>query len=592
MLAVLGLMVVVGAIVLPLGNRFGKAVFPLAALAPAAGFAFLVAEASGIVDGDSYTQSVEWIPELHLSLTFRIDGFALLFGLLITGIGVLVLLYARWYFHGDEQGLGRLAALLVVFAAAMLGLVTSDNLLLLYVCWELTTVASYLLVGWDDRSPAARAAALQALLTTGSCGLAMLGGLVLLGQQAGTYSLSAILANPPTGTAVTVALLLILLGALAKSAQYPFHAWLPGAMAAPTPVSAYLHSATMVKAGVYLVARFSPAYVHEPAWRWTCIAFGAVTLFGGGLRALRQHDLKLLLAFGTVSQLGLLVLVFGVGTDEAVAAGVTLLLAHALFKAALFMTVGVIDHQSHTRDLRALGRPGTGWQPVVVVAGLAAASMAAIPLLLGFIAKEEAYTALYHGHFGGSRLVLAVVVLGSMLTVAYAARFFWGAFFAYDGASPDPPPPVPHGSAPPVPFWAPAGLLAALGLLFGVVPSLLDTVVGAAADSLSGGHGVHLALWHGVTWPLVLSAITLAGGAVLFVGRRAVSRFQARFAGRTPEGTEGYLALLRGANAFADRLTSALQNGSLPIYAGVILVTTTCVPAVVLLANGAVDDLR
>jgi multicomponent Na+:H+ antiporter subunit A len=592
MLAVLAVHVAVAAAVVPVGNRFGRWALPVAALAPLAAVVFLLLHAADIVDGRAWEQDVAWIPELDLSLAFRIDGFALLFGLLIAGIGVLVLLYARWYLHGDEDGIGRLAGLLVLFAGAMLGLVTADHLLLLYVCWELTTITSYLLVGWDDRSPAARAAALQALLTTGSCGLAMLGGLVLLGQEAGTYRLSAILADPPSGTVVTVGLLLVLLGALAKSAQYPFHAWLPGAMAAPAPVSAYLHSATMVKAGVYVIARFSPAFATSGPWRWVCIGFGLVTLFGGGLRALRQHDLKLLLAFGTVSQLGLLVLLFGVGTPLAVAAGVLMLLAHALFKAALFMTVGVIDHQNHTRDLRQLTPPrGRRWRPVVVVAVLAATSMAAIPLLFGFIAKEEAYAALYEGGFGGSALVLAGVVLGSMLTVAYSARFLWGAFLPYDGASPDPPPPVPSGPPPRTAFWAPAGLLALLGLVLGVLPGLADPLVGAAIASLSPGKEVQLKLWHGFNVPLLLSAITLAAGLGLFAARRAVSRFQARFAGRFPDGTQGYLAVLRGANVFADRLTGVVQSGSLPAYVGLILVTTTAFPAAVLVSTGAVDEL-
>ena len=322
----------------------------------------------------------------------------------------------------------RTAAVLLLFAGSMFGLVCSDNLFLLFMFWELTSITSFLLIGTNDENAGARSAALHALLVTGGGGLAMLGGFVLIGQAAGTYSLHAILTSPPSGTTVTVGLVLVLAGALTKSAQVPFHSWLPGAMAAPTPISAYLHSATMVKAGVYLIARFAPAFAVVGPWRWIVLGRGGASMLLGGYRALRQHDLKLVLAFGTISQLGLLVVLFGAGVPELAFAGCVLLIAHAAFKAALFLTVGVIDHQTHTRDLRALTGLGRRLPVVAAGAALAAASMAGLPPLLGFIAKELALDGLLGDDVPARWVLLAVVVVGSMFTVAYSARFLWGAF--------------------------------------------------------------------------------------------------------------------------------------------------------------------
>ena len=314
----------------------------------------------------------------------------------------------------------------MLFAGAMVGLVLADNLLVLYGFWELTSVTSFLLIGHDHESPKARAAALQALLVTGAGALAMLAGFIILGQAAGTYRLSAIVADPPeVDGLLTVALVLILLGAFTKSAQMPFHNWLPGAMVAPTPVSTYLHSATMVKAGVYLVARFSPAFADVGMWRPVVVSVGVVTMVGGGLRALRQTDLKLLLAYGTISQLGFMIAVFGWGTPTADVAGCIMLLAHGAFKAASFMVVGIVDHQRGTRDIRWLPRPGPGWRGVLVVTTIAAASMAGVPLMFGFIAKEADFE-VFVEQGTGAAVALAGLVLGSVLTAAYSIRFLAG----------------------------------------------------------------------------------------------------------------------------------------------------------------------
>ena len=336
-----------------------RAFFVLAAV-PAVAFGWLVAQAPIIVPGGSLTQSTPWIPTLGVDLAYRIGTLQWVLALLVTGVGALVLFYCRWYFSGADIP-ARTGGLLVAFAGAMLGLVTADDLILLYVFWELTTVFSYLLVGHNPTRGANRRAALTALMVTTFGGLAMLIGIVMIGVTAGTFSLSAVMAEPAllgTGTVAVVAILLLLVGALTKSAQVPFHFWLPGAMAAPTPVSAYLHAAAMVKAGVYLVALLAPVFADLPGWRPVVLTLGAVTMIIGAWRALRQYDIKLLLAYGTVSQLGFLMAMCGLGTRSAMLAGVAMIISHALFKAALFLVVGIVDRSTGTRDIRKLSRGG------------------------------------------------------------------------------------------------------------------------------------------------------------------------------------------------------------------------------------------
>ena len=581
MIALLVGFAAVGVLLIAFGARIGRHAFTLGAVPAVAAAVWVMAQLDGLIDGTVLTERVAWVGLLGLSIDLRLDGFAATMSLVIAVVGVAVLLYASRYFAPDAPDLGRLAGLLVLFAGSMLGLVQADHIVVLYTCWELTSVTSFLLIGNRHDEPRARAAALHALLVTGAGGLALLGGLVVLAHEAGTYRLSEILADPPAGSAeTTAAIVLVLIGACTKSAQYPFHAWLPGAMAAPTPVSAYLHSATMVKAGVFLVGRFSPAFAAVDVWRPIVLTAGCATLLFGGLRALRQHDLKLLLAFGTVSQLGLLMILFGAGTPASVTAGWVLLVAHAAFKGALFMTVGIVDHQTGTRDIRALpALEGPGWRRVEVVAALALISMAGVPLGAGFVAKELAYDALADARFGGAPFVLVVAVVGSMLTGAYAARFYWGAFVAprrrpaavAEGPTPEPPSAT---------FLAPAAALAVAGVVLGVVPGVLDRL---AASSLTGfgvdAPTVHLSLWHGFNLPLALSVVTLAGAALLWV---ADDRLQPWLAAgsRVPSGGDVYLASLRGVGTTSSRVTGFVQNGSLPVYAGVIVSTAAILPVV------------
>ncbi len=575
------------AVIAPLAAaRLGRRVFLLVALPVAGTLAYAVANVAAVADGNLPTASVGWVSELGLTLRLRLDGLGLLMALLIGGVGVLVCLYSMRYFAADTAGLGRLAGALTLFAGAMFGLVVADDLLTLFVCWELTTVSSYLLIGWEDRSARARGAALQALLVTGAGGLCLLAGIVLIGQSAGTYELSRILADPPSGATVTVGLVLVLIGAFTKSAQLPFSFWLPGAMAAPTPISAYLHSATMVKAGIVVIARFAVPFASVGVWRPLVLSVGLATMVLGGVRALRQHDLKLLLAYGTVSQLGFLTVLFGAGFSAASTAGCAVLLAHGLFKSALFMVVGMIDHQAHTRDLRQLGGLGRAWRPTAVVAVVSAASMAAVPLLFGFVAKELAYEAFLDVGAVWATIVLAGLVVGSALTVAYSALFVWGAFrvtFAHDSSAAEAPPLV---GAPTLAFLAPAVGLAALTVLLGLVPGLADSLVQSAAGAIAPlAEGVHLAVWHGLNASLVLSLVTLAAGALVFAERQPIEVASRSLGERAPTGAGTFSALLRGLNRTADRTTAVAQSGSLPIYSGVVLLVVAGVPLTVLLAR-------
>jgi multicomponent Na+:H+ antiporter subunit A len=566
--ALLALHAACGAAALLGGRRLGRHAFVVGAVAPLVTAVVLAAGAGRVLDGDARTASFAWVPRLDLTLDVRIDAFSLLMVALVSGIGVLVFAYARQYFE-DSVRAARAAGLLTFFAGAMLGVVTADNLLALYVFWELTSITSYLLIGLDDTKAEARGAALHALLVTGLGGLAMLGGFVLLGTEAGTFRIGELLANPPSGRVVDVALVLVLVGAFTKSAQYPFHSWLPGAMVAPTPISAYLHSAAMVKAGVYVVARFAPAFAGTGVWRPLTVTVGLVTMIAGGLRALRPFDLKQLLAFGTISQLGFLVVLFGIGRPEATAAGCAVLLGHGLFKAALFMVVGIVDHETHTRDIRRLPVLGHGWGTTKAVAIVSAASMAAVPPLAGFVAKESAYEALLHGG-AAERWTLAGIVAGSVLTVAYSARIV--AALVRPGLVRDAslPRPEPAGHAPRVAFVLPGAALALVTAVLGVAPALGNRLVDRAAGALDPDSGAKLSLWHGVTTALLLSAATLLAGVVLFGLRAPVAKVQARLAPRT-DGRAVYEHVVHGVLGLAGRVTAIVQSGSLPVYIAVIV---------------------
>ena len=557
----------------------GRSGFLLLALVPLTGLLWTLRHA-----GESLRVDIGWISGIHLDLVLRFDPLAAVLASLVTGIGAVVLVYCARYFADDEPKLGLFAALMVAFAGTMLGLVLSDNVLLLYVFWELTTVLSFLLVGHYGSQATSRRAATQALLVTTTGGLAMLVGIVVLGQLTGSYLLSDVIASAPRGWLAGVAVVAVLVGALSKSAIVPMHFWLPGAMAAPTPVSAYLHAAAMVKAGIFLVARLAPGFADSAPWRVTVLTLGLVSMLVAGWRALRETDLKLVLAFGTVSQLGFLMVLVGAGTRDLALAGLTMLVAHALFKATLFLVVGVIEHATGTRDLRQLSGLGRRAPVLAVAAAAAAASMAGLPPFVGFVGKEAAIEALLHGGAQGSGLpsapaslaTLVAVIAGSVLTAAYSLRFLWGAFRGRD-----PSPPVARMHVPDRLLLAPPVLLAALGLVAGIATGPLDRALTPYAATLPGADGYHLARWHGLTPTLGLSALVIVAGIGLFGARAAVVRLQ--FAS-PPLGNADrvYDATLRLADTLSQRLTGTTQRGSMPLNLTTILLTLAVLPTVFL----------
>ncbi|MGY1679603.1 Na+/H+ antiporter subunit A [Geodermatophilus sp. SYSU D01176] len=584
MLFLLLLHLIAGVLAPVLVRWWGRQAFLALALVPAAGFGWVLSRLGPVLAGEELRETAPWIPALQLDVALRLDALALAFAALVTGVGALVLVYCARYFAPDEEGTGRFAGCLTAFAGSMLGLVLADDLFLLYVFWELTTVFSFLLIGGSGRRVAARRAASQALILTTAGGLAMLVGLILIGQASGSFLLSEVVADPGSGPAMTAGAALVLVGAVTKSALVPFHFWLPAAMEAPTPVSAYLHAAAMVKAGVYLVARLAPGLADVPGWRPVVLGLGVATMLLGGYRALRQKDLKLLLAFGTVSQLGFLVTLAGAGSAELAAAGLVMTIAHALFKSTLFLTVGVIDHATGTRDLRRLSGLGRRLPVLAAIGTAAAASMAGLPPLLGFVGKEAAFTALLDGGLPdrtAAVVVLTGIVTGSVLTAAYTARFVWGAFARKPGcaetALQHPPEPL---------FLAAPAVLALTGLVLGPASPLLDPLVVAYAETLPllAPEAEHLALWHGWQPALALSALTVAGGAVLFVVRSRVHGLQRRVAvGASAD--EGYWNVIQGVDRLSVLVTGTTQRGSLPAYLGTILVAVLALPGTLLLTR-------
>ncbi|WP_052540091.1 Na+/H+ antiporter subunit A [Mycobacteroides abscessus] len=579
MLAILLAHALAAAVAPLLVARVGRLAFYPLALVPFGSLIWVLARWPG--NGPGVRVDIPWVPELAMDIALRFDELAAIMSVLVLGIGSLVLFYCASYFrHRDghtEPRLPSFAAELVAFSGAMFGLVISDNLLVLYIFWELTTVLSFLLVGHYAERLASRRAAVQALLVTTAGGLAMLVGVIVLGHVGGSFLLSDLIANPPTGLAASVGLVLVLIGALSKSAIVPLHFWLPGAMAAPTPVSAYLHAAAMVKAGIYLLARMSPGFAEAAPWRPVVLVLGITTMILAGWRALREYDLKLILAFGTVSQLGFLVVLTGTGDPDILLAGLVMLCAHALFKAALFMVVGIIDHTVGTRDIRKLAWLGNRQPLLLLTAGIAAASMAGVPLTLGFVGKELAFATVLHSRVLGSAApwVLAGIVIGSMFTITYSMRFMWGAF-ARKGL-PEPSARVQGMHTPTPAFLTAPALLAVTSVAVGILPGWLNGALGSYADPVDA----HIAIWEGFGVPLLLTAMAFAVGILAFFSRGRLRR--ARLA-VNPLGNadRGYDAVLRGADVLSQRLTALTQRGSIPFTQATILVTLVTLPTIVL----------
>jgi multicomponent Na+:H+ antiporter subunit A len=566
MLAILVAFGVISIVLPSLSRVLGRRIFLVAAIVPTVAFLHALSRSGDVFGGGDIVDVVPWIPQLDLSIAVRLDTLSWVLALVVSGVGALVLVYCWRYFGDDEENLGRFAATLLAFAGAMYGLVLADDVYLLFVFWEATSVLSYLLIGHHTGRKASRGAALQALLVTTFGGLVMLVGLVLLAVETGTSRLSEIVALAPSGALVTTAIMLVLVGAMSKSAIVPFHFWLPAAMAAPTPVSAYLHAAAMVKAGIYLVARLAPGFADVPGWQAVVVGFGVFTMVFGAWTALRQTDLKLVLAYGTVSQLGFLMVVAGYGTRDSALAGLALLLAHALYKSTLFLVVGIVDHRAGTRDLRKLSGLGREAPVLAVIAALALVSMVGLPPAFGFVAKEAVFTAFMADAAAGNPwgwVALIGVAVGSVLTVAYSARFFWGAFWRKSGVA------KVRSSHDSVGFLLSPALLAASGIVLGFAASAVDpTLAGYSRTIPSAGESYHLALWHGLEPALAISAATLVFGALVFLwrGRRAAT---ADAPARLAVGA--YSGVLRAVDRTAATTTSLTQRGSLPFYLGVIL---------------------
>ncbi len=554
-----------GAVFIAWTRQWGRLRFAFkAGVATLIALACLAPDIPAPFGGETLVWRLPWVPSLGLDLALRLDGLGLLFALMILGIGLLVILYARYYLS-PEDDMGRFYASLLFFMGAMLGLVLAENVLLLLMFWELTSLSSFLLISfWQGRADA-RNGARMALTITGAGGLALLGGLLLLGHIAGSYDLSVILAS---GDAIRAhpwylpTLVLILLGAFTKSAQFPFHFWLPNAMAAPTPVSAYLHSATMVKAGVFLMARLFPALSGTPEWYWLVGGTGLATLLLGAWIALFQHDLKGLLAYSTISHLGLITLLFGLGTPLAAVAGVFHIINHATFKASLFMAAGIIDHETGSRDMRRINGLWR-WMPYTgALAMVAAAAMAGVPLFNGFLSKEMFFAETV----GAASLTRhgwalpAAVTLAGVFAVAYSLRFIHDVFF---NGEPVDLPKTPH--EPPPWMKVPVEILVALCLLVGIFPALtVEPILAVAAQGvLQGPVPEHdLAIWHGFSPALWMSVIALTGGVLLYAGRKPLFALSAAWGGRWSARVV-YDTALGSLFVLARWVTRGLDSGSL-----------------------------
>lgn len=562
-------------------------------VAPLAALSIVCSHLPTLLSGEAVTQHWTWMPLLGLDLALRLDGLTLLFALLILGIGSLIITYAGYYLASNEKD-GRFFSFMMLFMTAMLGIVMADNLLLMWLFWELTSVASFLLIGFWGHLSDARRGARMALTVTGAGGLALLAGILLIGNEVGSFAMADVLAAGDQLRASAhypLIMALVLLGAFTKSAQFPFHFWLPHAMAAPTPVSAYLHSATMVKAGIFLLARLHPALGDTSIWAVSLTLAGLATLVYGAWFALLERDLKGILAFSTVSHLGLIVLLLGLDTPLSIVAALFHILNHALFKATLFMSAGIIDHETGTRDIRRLGGLWSLMPMTGTLTLMAGAAMAGLPPFNGFLSKEMLLTkALSTELFGGLGSVIPLLVLvGATLSVAYSLRLMYGIFFAkpsannmLEGQAPDthPSAEIRHPHDPSKGMYLPGMLLAVLCLLVGLLPmTLAAPLINTASFAVQGVNNpvFAFALWHGLNLPLMMSAIAIGGGLVLL-------REHARL---------GLLASVlpsQNANVVFEKLitrivkaalwvTLRLENGSLQRYQALLLLSALAMTA-------------
>ncbi len=570
--ALIVLLPFLGACVPPLTARSGRNVCAGAtASVTFIALLLLLARAPAVYRGETVIWGVPWIPQIGLSFSFFIDGLGLFFAALILGIGLLIILYARFYLSREDP-IGKFYAYLLLFQGAMVGIVLSDNVLLLIVFWELTSLSSFLLIGYWSNLPQARQGARMALVVTGGGGLALIGGMLILGNIAGSYELTEILARGDLVKASALyvpALLLVLTAAFTKSAQFPFHFWLPHAMSAPTPVSAYLHSATMVKAGIFLLARLWPVLAGTDSWFLIVAPVGLATTLIAAWIALFKDDLKAILAYSTVSQLGILTALLGLGTTAAAVIAVFHILNHATFKAALFLSAGAIDHEVGTRHIHRLGGLATLMPIVTTLSLIAAAAMAGIPLSSGFLSKEMALEEAWRtGYDGVGWLFPMLATVAALLSAAYSFRF---AIRTFLGPARRDYPHQPHD--PPAGLWLPIAMLVVPIIAIGIAPqTVAGAIVEHTARAVVGGAppSFEPALWHGFSAALVMSAVGLLGGVILFAAYGPVNAL--RLVLPRPDAKQIHDAVVGAAVAAARRLIDTTHDGSLARYVGITLV--------------------
>lgn len=515
----------------------------------------------------------EWIPSLGISLDFKIDGLSMLFALMITGIGTLIYLYAAEYLKRDEN-IHRFYCFLTLFMAAMLGVVLSDNLITLFVFWELTSITSFFLIGYNTHEEASRKSALWALSITGLGGFLMLASFALIGMISGTYSLTELLSYPDVllnSEYYYIIIFLLFAGAFTKSAQFPFHFWLPGAMKAPTPVSAYLHSATMVKAGIYILARFSPILSGDDAWHYTLMIVGGITMVMGAVLSVFHKDMKGLLAYSTISALGIIVFLIGIGTQPALYAACTFILVHAFYKATLFLITGIIDHATHTRDLSVL-RGLKKVMPVVAIAGfIAALSSAGIPFTFGFLSKELIYGVTTDTLWNQESVIL--LTAAALLTnILLTSSGFLAGIRPFFGKLPQE---FAKIKKPSFFLWFPPVLLSGFTLLFGIVPSIADKVIiySASLTVIGASTEIYLSLWHGFNTVLLLSAVTIVLGILAYLLIKPSSKNEGRLKGLDDFSPQTILTqFAMGIRWFAFKYTRFFHNGYLRVYIMFIIV--------------------
>lgn len=565
------------------GKFFKGKLSILASVVPLGLFLYFFQFIAPIADGEVITRSFQWIPSFGVDLGFKLDGLSLLFSLMITGIGFLVFAYTSSYLKGHEY-LDRFYGYLAAFMGAMLGLVLSDNMITLFVFWELTSISSFFLIGFNNTNPASRKSAMTALGITGIGGLLLLASALLLNNITGTYSITEMLSMSEAirgNEFYAVAVILLFGAAFTKSAQFPFHFWLPGAMKAPTPVSTYLHSATMVKAGIYLLMRFTPILGGENIWNNTLIVVGGITMLYSAIHTLFRTDLKGILAYSTISALGILVFLIGLGTEEAFLAAAVFIIVHALYKATLFLVTGIIDHQTHTRDITRLAGLNKIMLPVGIAGILAAISSAGIPPTIGFIGKELTYEATYH-----SDTIIIISMIAIVLTkilLLYAG--FVAGIKPFTGKLPEEHKNV---KAPGPIMWIPPVLLATLGIVFGIAPFLIEGALIKPLVTALGGDAseIHLALWHGFNLIFILSLITIGVGTTLYFIIKPSEKLVASAAKFNAISPENILNLLnKGFVQFSNFWTNFFQNGYLRNYISIIILFLVVLVGYIMIGN-------